>query len=710
MLLFLAADGDGLTKKLNQAKTSNNIEEIRRISNNISKGNALFASFALRALGSTIEEQGDEILVDFDAAQLSELESIRKQYVTVAETTVSVGIGKKVSEAVRALLAAKLKGGNRSVFYDKDVEKEIKEAEASTEEARVKTVSQYLAKAQQTFSGGEGQHTSNMDAPSLNTLQTPALPLTTENDQEAIENNAVPQEGQVQGGPEALQTQLQPTPSLDISHFEQEFKNHANNQETAEKASNLKTSEGYNEIKKQVAEALINIKNQMSVISSLRTQAPDTYEAIMGVIRGIIMLGREISNTDDKIEKAESLIKGIVSPVGVVHGVESQSDGDTSLGIVGSDALDKDEMATNFDQEQLAIGAQIEIQEHGLSLEEAQKIATDHLKEDPDYYKKETQDATKEVKPSILAKTEFFFDSGNGNLKQLQYDGPAEMSGKYQKHMFVDPTLKTKYVFKEVQEPSQAIAAESASRLAEAVLPLHQQYPVRVQNLVGRVGVTQPVISGAHDLSKVSPQELTVIEVNDLVGEFLLDFLVGNAETDGRKLLRTVDGNILGIDKKDSFKDFDSIAPYYQNLLETVQSGLVKIDQAALGALLAKVINIPDDEYLDNVGEYAQGQWPGNEQLQLEFCKQLLSRKQRIAELFGQMIKQNLQKGERPEYGKMRGHIQLPVGSQVFGKIKVRHWDGSESWKSIKAGAIRGLDPGMAGEGHPVSAKNPAAK
>ncbi len=348
MLLFLAADGDGLTKKLNQAKISNNIEEIRRISNNISKGNALFSSFALRALGSTIEEQGDEILIDFDAVQLSELESIRKQYVTIAETTVSVGIGKKVSEAVRALLAAKLKGGNCSVFYDKDVEKEIKEAEASTEEARVKTVAQYLAKAQQNFSGGEGQGTSNMDAPALNTLQTPALPLTTENDQEAIENNAVPQDGQVQGGPDSLQPQVTPTPSLDISHFEQEFKNHANNQESAEKAGNLKTSEGYTQIKKQVAEALINIKNQMGVISSLRTQAPDTYEAIMGVIRGIIMLGREISNTDDKIEKAESLIKGIVSPVGVVHNVEAQSDGDTSLGIAGSDALDKDEVVARI--------------------------------------------------------------------------------------------------------------------------------------------------------------------------------------------------------------------------------------------------------------------------------------------------------------------------------------------------------------------------
>ena len=53
---------------------------------------------------------------------------------------------------------------------------------------------------------------------------------------------------------------------------------------------------------------------------------------------------------------------------------------------------------------------------------------------------------------------------------------------------------------------------------------------------------------------------------------------------------------------------------------------------------------------------------------------------------------------------------KIKFGSTIFGKILVRHWDGSKSWKSIKSGAILGLDPGIAGEGHAVSAKNPTAK
>src|ERR1019366_7344120 len=157
--------------------------------------------------------------------------------------------------------------------------------------------------------------------------------------------------------------------------------------------------------------------------------------------------------------KAE-LSKGIASPMGNLRGVGTENDMASTIGIVGSDALDKTSLdPIDFDQEQLAIGIQVEIQEHGLDVEEAKKLVMDHLKEDPDYYKKET-----------LAKTEFFFDSGN-EIKKLQYDGPANMAGNNQKHLFVNPVDKTNYVYRELESPQQALAAESASRLAEAILP-----------------------------------------------------------------------------------------------------------------------------------------------------------------------------------------------------------------------------------------------
>lgn len=38
--------------------------------------------------------------------------------------------------------------------------------------------------------------------------------------------------------------------------------------------------------------------------------------------------------------------------------------------------------------EQLRIGAQIESEEHGVSLAEGRKIASDHVKEDSNYYSK----------------------------------------------------------------------------------------------------------------------------------------------------------------------------------------------------------------------------------------------------------------------------------------------------------------------------------
>jgi hypothetical protein len=51
-------------------------------------------------------------------------------------------------------------------------------------------------------------------------------------------------------------------------------------------------------------------------------------------------------------------------------------------------------------------------------------------------------------------------------------------------------------------------------------------------------------------------------------------------------------------------------------------------------------------------------------------------------------------------------HLNLPAGSQVNGKIKVRHEDGSESWVMATSGMVQSQDP----TGHPASAREPGAR
>jgi len=58
-------------------------------------------------------------------------------------------------------------------------------------------------------------------------------------------------------------------------------------------------------------------------------------------------------------------------------------------------------------------------------------------------------------------------------------------------------------------------------------------------------------------------------------------------------------------------------------------------------------------------------------------------------------------------------HLHLPVGSQVDGKVKVQHADGSQSWKGMRAGMIQGQEadaPLFGANSHPTSSREPGAR
>ena len=128
MNLYIALDNDGLRKKLKLAQVLDNIEEIRRISYDINKGNKIFISWAERCLGCMVEEQGTELIIEVPADCLDELEALKEEYKSATGQMPNVGLGKKVSEAIKALKVSKLKNSNnKSIFYDRSVEEQLKE-------------------------------------------------------------------------------------------------------------------------------------------------------------------------------------------------------------------------------------------------------------------------------------------------------------------------------------------------------------------------------------------------------------------------------------------------------------------------------------------------------------------------------------------------------------------------------------------------------
>jgi hypothetical protein len=702
MILFIAADGDNIGKLVGKARLQDNVEEIRRVSSCIDKGNKIFESYALSNGGSVIEAGGDEVLIEIEASALKDLENIRNQYLSATNATVSVGIGKKPSEASKALVVAKLRGRNRSVFYDFDVEKEIKRATDSPEDDHKKIVHEYLEKA--TANGGEAQlSNAAQDVIASNTLSVPGAPQTQETVQGALNNGAIPQPGQPI--PQAAQP-AQPAAdqsSFNVGDFESQFRQHADTHEKKKKAEALKTSDSYKEIKAKVADALANMQQQLPQIAQLRNSSPDAYQAIIGVVQSLILIGRQIDESDKKLEKMEKAL-----PDSMGFNPATGNDMDSTL---GANELDKTDMLPGgladkrkpeeFDQEQLAIGTQHEL-EHTNDRDLAQEIAMDHLTEDPDYYKKqglsEPLDKSEEEDPR------------DSIFREIQYDGPASALKGAKKHFFTNKTTGQQWVFRQTT-PSEAYAAEAANNLLKVVRSdVYKGHHVIAYNLAGSLGVMEPALTSGQDLGEIKPQQLTSQEKIDVMAEFLVDWLDGNANVPGKKLIRTPNGRIIGISKKDSFKDFKNIGDYYNNFLEGIKNGSIIFDISLLQPYFAAIDSIDDDSFLENAGRYIQSMFPENEVAQIDFAKLLLLRKRNIVELFSTFFKASLNKGERPEFGKMRAHIDAPVGSTIFGKILVRHWDGSKSWKSIKSGAILGLDPGLTGAGHAVSAKNPTAK
>ena len=152
--LFVSWDGDAIGREIGQARLRDDVEEIRRINQAIDAGNLAFKAWALAAGGSVIEIGGDEGLLEIAPVALNDLESVRNAYKTAVGATVSVGVGRKMSDSSKALCVAKLRGRDRVVFWDDSCQKELDKASENplTEEGKIHD--EYLGKASDLDSQG----------------------------------------------------------------------------------------------------------------------------------------------------------------------------------------------------------------------------------------------------------------------------------------------------------------------------------------------------------------------------------------------------------------------------------------------------------------------------------------------------------------------------------------------------------------------------
>jgi hypothetical protein len=156
---ILAYDGDKAGRLVGRAILSNNLNALSEVSERINLGHEIVKRWATYHGGSVISGGGDEGTFQVPHEALAEIEQLRKDYHFATQLTMSVGVGKTLSEAGKSLLAAKFRGKDQVVFYDPTVEEELHKVKSNLEQG---TASEEEKKQGEAYLKPEGQG-ENMD-------------------------------------------------------------------------------------------------------------------------------------------------------------------------------------------------------------------------------------------------------------------------------------------------------------------------------------------------------------------------------------------------------------------------------------------------------------------------------------------------------------------------------------------------------------------
>jgi hypothetical protein len=290
MKVIIAWDGDHIGREVGRASLADDVDGLRRISQAIDLGNNVWKSWVIMNGGSVISMGGDEGRAEIPADKLAELPKLRNQYAQAVSASVSVGVGTKLSEADRALLVAKLRGGDRIVLYTQDIEPEIEAAEkqkTTTSEAE-KLSDEYLGKADP----GQGPESPAAAQPTAAGFQGAAAPIDPGNDQQDEGPAPAPDAGAAQD----MGAQPQAAPTGDPGpNLEDQFHQAADDQQKKDSGDPEAAASSDDQLKTQVVEILKQLKEQAPILEQIKQSAPDTYKAVMGMAQAVIAMARKLN-------------------------------------------------------------------------------------------------------------------------------------------------------------------------------------------------------------------------------------------------------------------------------------------------------------------------------------------------------------------------------------------------------------------------------
>lgn len=163
-MLYIAADGDGIGKLVGRAVIANDVDQLHKVSNRIDAAQDFILHWCKSVDGIKISGGGDEFTAAIPADQKEKIKSLRDSVEKSFGYTISVGVGRNLSEAGTALLVAKLRGKDRIVYFNKHIKEDIKKAKRRVREKRAsqeeyKLAEAYLTKAESMLCDLHKSHT-----------------------------------------------------------------------------------------------------------------------------------------------------------------------------------------------------------------------------------------------------------------------------------------------------------------------------------------------------------------------------------------------------------------------------------------------------------------------------------------------------------------------------------------------------------------------
>jgi len=145
--LVFAFDGDNIGARHAKAILSDDLAQVKEISEHITEGNNFIRDFVESHGGEWISGGGDEGSFTAPPEFVELLEQLRNDYEYMVQATLSIGYGESISKAGKALLVAKNRGKDQVVQYDDSMEEELQQigAEENAPDAEAKKIKGVLS-------------------------------------------------------------------------------------------------------------------------------------------------------------------------------------------------------------------------------------------------------------------------------------------------------------------------------------------------------------------------------------------------------------------------------------------------------------------------------------------------------------------------------------------------------------------------------------